>query len=31
MVVSLARRMAFGVPAPDASMPPVEQSASLWV
>jgi cytochrome b561 len=30
MVVRLARRAAFGVPAPDASMPPVEQRASLW-
>src|ERR1700733_7315171 len=30
MVVRLARRMAFGVPAPDAAMPPVEQRASLW-
>ena len=30
MVVRLARRIAFGVPAPDASMPPVEQHASLW-
>jgi cytochrome b561 len=30
MVVRLARRLAFGVPAPDASMPPVEQQASLW-
>ena len=30
MVVRLARRMAFGVPAPDAAMPPVEQQASLW-
>ena len=30
MVVRLARRVAFGVPAPDASMPPVEQRASLW-
>ena len=30
MVVRLARRIAFGVPAPDASMPPVEQQASLW-
>ena len=30
MVVRLARRLAFGVPAPDASMPPVEQRASLW-
>jgi cytochrome b561 len=29
MVVRLARRVAFGVPAPDASMPPVEQRASL--
>jgi cytochrome b561 len=30
MVVRLIRRMAFGTPAPDASMPPVEQRASLW-
>jgi cytochrome b561 len=30
MVVRLIRRAAFGVPAPDASMPPVEQHASLW-
>src|ERR1700751_756549 len=30
MVVRLARRIAFGVPAPDASMPPIEQRASLW-
>src|SRR6202789_2213850 len=30
MVVRLARRVAFGVPAPDASMPPIEQRASLW-
>jgi cytochrome b561 len=30
MVVRLARRVTFGVPAPDASMPPVERSASLW-
>src|SRR6202046_873600 len=30
LVVRLARRVAFGVPAPDASMPPVEQRASLW-
>jgi cytochrome b561 len=30
MVARLARRMAFGVPAPDASMPPVEQRGSLW-
>jgi cytochrome b561 len=30
MVVRLARRLAFGVPAPDASMPAVEQQASLW-
>jgi cytochrome b561 len=29
MVVRLLRRMAFGVPAPDASMPLVEQRASL--
>jgi cytochrome b561 len=30
MFVRLARRAAFGVPAPDASMPPAEQRASLW-
>jgi cytochrome b561 len=30
MVVRLVRRLAFGVPAPDASMPAVEQRASLW-
>jgi cytochrome b561 len=30
MVVRLARRVAFGVPAPDPSMPPWEQQASLW-
>jgi cytochrome b561 len=30
MVVRLVRRGAFGVPAPDASMLPVEQRASLW-
>ncbi len=30
MVVRLARRAAFGVPAPGASMPLVEQRASLW-
>jgi cytochrome b561 len=30
MVVRLGRRIAFGVPTPDASMPPVEQRASLW-
>jgi len=30
MVVRLMRRMAFGAPAPDASMPPIEQRASLW-
>jgi cytochrome b561 len=30
MVVRLARRAAFSVPAPDASMPPLEQRASLW-
>src|SRR5271155_3776541 len=30
MVVRLARRMAFGVPAPDASMPLIERRASLW-
>jgi len=30
MVVRLIRRMAFGVPAPDASMPLIEQRGSLW-
>ena len=30
MVVRLVRRGAFGVPAPDASMPLAEQRASLW-
>src|SRR5271155_2846939 len=30
MVARLARRMAFGVPAPDASMPLIERRASLW-
>jgi cytochrome b561 len=30
MVVRLVRRVAFGVPAPDAFMPPVERRASLW-
>jgi cytochrome b561 len=30
MGVRLVRRLAFGVPAPDASMPIVEQRASLW-
>jgi cytochrome b561 len=30
MVVRLIRRMVFGAPAPDASMPPIEQRASLW-
>jgi cytochrome b561 len=30
MAVRLARRAAFGVPAPDAAMPPVERRASLW-
>jgi cytochrome b561 len=30
MVARLARRLAFGVPAPDAAMPPIEQQASLW-
>ena len=30
MVVRLVRRLAFGVPAPEASMPLVEQRASLW-
>jgi cytochrome b561 len=29
MVVRLLRRVAFGVPAPDASMPPIEQQVSL--
>ncbi len=30
MIVRLARRTAFGSPAPDASMPLIEQRASLW-
>jgi cytochrome b561 len=30
MVVRLARRLAFGVPAPEATMPLIEQRASLW-
>jgi len=30
MAVRLARRLMFGVPAPDASMPLIEQRASLW-
>ena len=30
MVVRLMRRLAFGVAAPDASMPAIEQQASLW-
>jgi len=30
MAVRLVRRMAFGAPAPDAAMPPMEQRASLW-
>lgn len=30
MVVRVMRRAAFGVPAPDATMPPLEQQASLW-
>src|SRR5271155_5374450 len=30
MVVRLGRLGAFCVPAPDASMPPIEQRASLW-
>ena len=30
MVLRLARRIAFGVPPPEASMPPIEQRASLW-
>ena len=30
MVVRLARRLAFGVPLPEASMPAIEQRASLW-
>jgi cytochrome b561 len=30
MVARLVRRMAFGAPAPDAAMPPIEQRASLW-
>jgi cytochrome b561 len=30
MVARLARRLIFGAPAPDETMPPVEQRASLW-
>jgi cytochrome b561 len=30
MVARLVRRMAYGAPAPDATMPPIEQRASLW-
>jgi len=30
MLARLVRRMAFGAPAPDATMPPIEQRASLW-
>jgi len=30
MVARLFRRIAFGTPAPDAGMPPIEQRASLW-
>jgi cytochrome b561 len=30
MVARLMRRAAYGVPAPDTTMPPVEQRASLW-
>jgi cytochrome b561 len=30
MAVRLVRRLAFGVPAPDACMPPIEQQTSLW-
>src|SRR5260370_16170529 len=30
MVFRLARRLAFGVPAPDATMPLIEQRGSLW-
>ena len=30
MVVRVIRRAAFGVPAPDPTMPPLEQRASLW-
>jgi cytochrome b561 len=30
MIARLARRLGFGVPAPDATMPVVEQRASLW-
>ena len=30
MIVRLARPIAFGVPTPDASMPPIERRASLW-
>ncbi len=30
MIARLIRRVAYGAPAPDATMPPVEQRASLW-
>jgi cytochrome b561 len=30
MVVRVIRRAAFGVPAPDPTMPPIEQRAALW-
>ena len=30
MVARLIRRVAYGAPAPDKTMPPVEQRASLW-
>ncbi len=30
MVARLIRRVAYGAPAPDTTMPPVEQHASLW-
>src|SRR5271169_3612190 len=30
MVARLIRRVAYGAPAPDATMPPIEQRASLW-
>jgi cytochrome b561 len=30
MLARLARRLAFGVPGPDPTMPPWERSASLW-
>ena len=30
MVARLLRRLAFGVPGPDASMPAIERQASLW-